>query len=187
MKPKAKSKSTKLSPKAQKARKAENESSSSSKSITSLVQRSRQALEEGDLDLAHNLAYRACQILPENSSNVHPIEHLAEINIELGKFEEAWDCFLEAVKRRENAAPETIELGEEGKFFWLGQMSSGEEAERWFLQGIQVLQQVLGRTTDDIVQRLIHGKLSDSYCSLIELFLTDLWFYFYFLQPLIIV
>jgi hypothetical protein len=187
MKPKAKSKSTKLSPKAQKARKAEKESSNSSKSITSLVQRSRQALEEGDLDLAHNLAYRACQILPKDSSSVNPIELLAEINVELGKFEEAWDCFLEAVNRRDNVAPETLELGEEGKFFWLGQMSSEEDSERWFLQGIEVLQEILGRTADGTVQRLIHEKLSDGYCSLIELFLTDLWFGFYFLPALIIV
>ena len=54
MKPKARSrKSTKLSPAAQKARKSEKESTDVTKTITSLIQRSRAALEEGEIETAH--------------------------------------------------------------------------------------------------------------------------------------
>src|ERR1700694_3691928 len=101
MKPKALSKSTKLSPAAQKAHKAEKDTA---KTIQSLCLRSRTALEEGELQTAHELASRACGILPKDSPNVHPIELLGEINIEIGEPEQARECFLEAVRRREGVA-----------------------------------------------------------------------------------
>src|ERR1700736_135336 len=118
MKPKALSKSTKLSPAAQKAQKSQKKTA---KAIASLCSRSRTALEEGELSTAHDFASRACGILPKDSHNVHPIELLGEVNIELGEIEQARECFLEAVRRREGIASENIEAGEEGKFLWLGQ------------------------------------------------------------------
>ena len=175
MKPKTRSKSTKLSPTAQKARNEEKQSANSEKTIASLISRSRAALDEGDLTAAHDLAFRACSILPKDSANVNPIELLGEIQIELEEFEQARECFLEAVRRRENVASESLELGEEGKFLWLGQMSTGEEAERWYLKGVETLQRVLEKSTNEKEQKLIYEKICDVYCSIIELFLTDLW------------
>jgi hypothetical protein len=173
MKPKTLSKSTKLSPAAQKAQKVEKETA---KSIVSLCSRSRTALEEGELQTAHELASRACGILPKDSPNVHPIELLGEINIELGEPEQARDCFLEAVRRREGIAGGSSEAGEEGKFLWLGQLSSEEEAEKWYNLGADALIRFLETTTDEEKRRPIHHKISEVYCSLIELYLTDLWY-----------
>ena len=171
MKPKPKSKSTKLSPSEQKARKADQ---SFTKSINSLYTRSRTALEEGELATAHDLASRACTLLPKDSPNVHPIELLGEIKIEMGEIEQARECFLEAVRRKEGGLE--TELGEEGKFLWLGQLSSEEEAEKWYLQGVEVLLRLLGLIAEDEKKRVVREKISEVYCSLIELYLTDLWF-----------
>ena len=175
MKPKARTKSTKLSPAAQKARKVEKKSADSDKTIISICQRSRAALTEGDLQLAHDLAFRACEILPKDSTNVDPIELFGEINIELGELGAAFECFSEAVRRRENVSPGSYELGEEGKFLWLGQMSSGDDSERWFLRGIGTLENILGKTTDETQRKHVSERLCNCYCSLIEIFLTDLW------------
>lgn len=180
MKPKDRSKSTKLSPAAQRQRKADRQSSDKAKTISSLILRSRASLEEGDLQAACELAVRACSILPKDSLNVHPLELLGEIQIELGEFEDARNCFLEAVRRRESVPAESFDLGEEGKFLWLGQLSTEDDAEKWYLKGIEVLQSILQRFTSEEQRKLIHEKMRDVYCSLVELFLTDLWFAFHF-------
>jgi tetratricopeptide (TPR) repeat protein len=175
MKPKTLSKSTKLSPAAQKAQKAVKDTA---KAIASLCSRSRTALEEGELTTARELASRACEILPKDSPNVHPIELLGEINIELGEPEQARECFLEAVRRREDVAGGKLEAGEEGKFLWLGQLSSEEEAEKWYNLGADTLIRFIESTTDDEKRKPIHDKICEVYCSLIELYLTDLWYHF---------
>jgi tetratricopeptide (TPR) repeat protein len=173
MKPKTLSKSTKLSPAAQKAQKAGKDTG---KAIASLCLRSRTALEEGELATAHELASRACEILPKDSPNVHPIELLGEINIELGEQEQARECFLEAVRRREGVGGGKLEAGEEGKFLWLGQLSTEEEAEKWYNLGANALIQFIESTTDDEMRKPIHDKICEVYCSLVELYLTDLWY-----------
>jgi tetratricopeptide (TPR) repeat protein len=174
MKPKAKSKSTTLSPVAQKARKT---LADAAKQINSLIQQSRTALEEGELQVAHDLASKACSLLPANSTNTNPIELLGEINIELENFEPALQCFTEAIRRRENVDPETFELGEEGKFLWMGQLDEGDQAENWYTKGLEILQHLLETNTDDDQRNRIREKLCSTYCSLIELFLTDLWYH----------
>jgi tetratricopeptide (TPR) repeat protein len=171
MKPKSK-KSTKLSPAAQKAKKTEKGTTDITKTISSLIARSRAALDDGDLDGAHSLANRACQLLPPDSKNVQCIELLGELNIEAERFGEARECFMEAVRRREGVE---FEVGEEGKFMWLGQLSEGEEARGWYLRGIEVLKQIREDTNDEGVQKKVGEKLSESYCSVVELYLTDLW------------
>ena len=173
MKPKAKSKSTKLSPAAQKARKT---AADTTKQITNLLQQSRAALEEGELQVAHDLASKACSLLPSTSTNTNPIELLGEINIELENFEPALQCFTEAIRRRENVDPETFELGEEGKFLWMGQLDEGDQAEKWYTKGVEILQRLVEKATDDHQRKRIREKLCSTYCSLIELFLTDLWY-----------
>ena len=173
MKPKAKSKSTKLSPVAQKARKTLTDTA---KQINSLLQQSRTALEEGELQVAHDLASKACSLLPADSTNTNPIELLGEINIELENFEPALQCFTEAIRRRENVDPETFELGEEGKFLWMGQLDEGDQAENWYNKGVEILQHLLETSPDDNQRKRIREKLCSTYCSLIELFLTDLWY-----------
>jgi len=171
MKPKAKSKSTKLSPTEQKARKQDQDST---KSILSLCSRARLSLEQGELSTAHDLASRACALLPKDSPNVHPIELLGEINIELGEIEQARECFLEAVRRKEGSVER--ELGEEGKFLWLGQLSSEEEAEKWYVLGVEVLVRLVDGIAEDEKRQSVREKISEVYCSLIELYLTDLWY-----------
>jgi tetratricopeptide (TPR) repeat protein len=171
MKPKSK-KSTKLSPAAQKAKRAAGASEDTAKTISSLIARSRTALEDGDLDGAHSLAARACQLLPAESPNVQCIELLGELNIEAERFDEARECFLEAVRRRQDVPPNP---GEEGKFLWLGQLSEGEESQTWYLKGIEILKRIVEIAEDENAQKKARNKLCESYCSVVELYLTDLW------------
>jgi hypothetical protein len=105
---------------------------------------------------------------------VHPIELLGEINIELGEIEQARECFLEAVRRKEGSVER--ELGEEGKFLWLGQLSSEEEAEKWYVLGVEVLVRLVDGIAEDEKRQSVREKISEVYCSLIELYLTDLWY-----------
>ena len=173
MKPKAKSKSTKLSPAAQKAKKV---AADTTKQLNAILQQSRTALEEGEFQLAHDLASKACSLLPTDSTNTTPIELLGEISIELENLEPALQCFAEAIRRRENVDPHSFELGEEGKFLWMGQLDEGDQAEKWYLKGVDVLLHLLEKTTEDDQRKRIGDKLCSTYCSLIELFLTDLWY-----------
>jgi tetratricopeptide (TPR) repeat protein len=169
MKPKGRAKSTKLSPAAQKTKKNEKDT------IKSLCSRARASLEEGEVQKAHDLASRACTVLPRDSNNVHPIELLGEINIELGELEQARECFLEAVRRREGVPAENLQPGEEGKFLWLGQLSCGEDAEKWYTMGVECLLRLRDVTAEDDKRKYLDEKICQVYCSLIELYLTDLW------------
>ena len=175
MKPKAGSKSTKLSPAVQKARKKEKASKDTTKLIASLCSRSRTALDEGDIETAHDLANRACALLPQDSTNVHPLELFGEIKVELGEIDQARELFLEAVKRWEGVSRESVKIGDEGKYAWLGQMSTEYEAEGWYMRAVSTLQELMERASDENERKLINGKICAVYCSLIELFLTDLW------------
>lgn len=68
------------------------------------------------------------------------------------------------------------ELGEEGKFLWLGQLSSEEEAEKWYNLGVEVLLRLSESVTEEEKRGVVREKISEVYCSLIELYLTDLWY-----------
>jgi len=172
MKPKPKSKSTRLSPTLQKSRKTEKDVLKQAKLYCAQAQA---ALEEGDLELAAQLALRARNTIPPDSPYVYPLELLGEIRIEEEEFEAARELFLQAIRQRERVAPEVFELGDEGKYLWMGQLSADETSEEWYLKGIEVLQRILGQTVES-KQKIVHEKTCDVYCSLIELFLTDLWY-----------
>lgn len=176
MKPKGKTKSTTLSPESQKARnRAKVNAKRAKESVTEKCNMARQALAAGDLDAANEWAMGACKLLNEDSVNTEPIELLGEIRIEMGSLETAKECFLEAVRRREVLPLESLEFGDEGKYLWLGQLSTAEEAVDWYTKGTEILLRILDRVKVKEEQK-VKRKLCEIYCSLVELYLTDLWY-----------
>src|SRR5579862_7313018 len=176
MRPKGKSKSTLLSPESQKAKKqAQKQAKASKESVKIHMLYARSDFQKGDLENAHMQAGWACEKLKADDLDTEPIEFLGEIKIELGDLDGARDCFLQAVARKEKGSREILEFGDEAKYLWLGQLSTAEEAVAWYMKGADVLVNVLNKYEGEAVLH-IKRKLSTTYCSLVELYLTDLWY-----------
>jgi len=182
MKPKRKS--TKLSPTEQKTKRMEKKKCYTEEEIAKAVQLARELLESGNKKAALGYAETAVEMVPQSSANAEPFEFLGEVLIELSEPSCAYRVFQQAVERRRNVPPENYQLGEEAKFLWLGQLSEDEESEGWYLQGISTLENIINNKNTmeeddgDSLRKIVHEKLCNCYCNLIELYLTDLWYVF---------
>jgi hypothetical protein len=171
MRPKGRTKSTPLSPESQKAKKeAQKKMKKVKEGLRMHMQNARSYFVQGNLESAHMNAGWACEVvMEENLDDTEPFELLGEIKIDFEDLEGAKECFFEAVRRREKVPVEKSQDGDEAKFQWLGQLSTGQEAVEWYLKGTEVLK-VLAQ--QDSFYRV---QLSTTFCSLVEIYLTDLW------------
>ena len=73
-------------------------------------------------------------------------------------------CFLRAVE----LVPDTGYI----KYLQLGQMSSGEDAVKYICKAIDIMKEKLINSKDDVEDI----DISNAYCSLAEVYLTDEWY-----------
>lgn len=174
MRPKGKTKSTALSPASQQAKKeAQKQKRKTKEAIHIHMYNARRFFQAGDLENAAMNASWACEKLSEDNPDTEPFEFWGEVQIECDNLEGARKCFLEAVRRKEKGDG-NVEFGDDAKYSWLGQLSTGLEAVEWYKKGQDVLLKVLEKVADE--QELeVKKRLSVTCCSIVELYLTDLW------------
>lgn len=131
-------------------------------------------LDTFEYDLALKFCEKAMQLEPEN---LKVIETLACVYAETGEVEESKKHFLKAVELNS-------EKGHE-KYMYLGQMSAGEEAKKWYLKGIEIMKKELETEEKDkdesIASPLAKGPasgkdISNAFCALAEIYMTDCCF-----------
>ena len=135
-----------------------------------LLERVENYIDDYEFELALKFAERALALDPLNPNT---LERMAGIHAELGNLSKARELFRKAVEQNPSEGHE--------KYLYLGQLLEGKEAVEYYLKGIEILKQTnvsvgegasgsSGKNVDK--PRLV----SDAYCSLAEIFLTDCCF-----------
>ena len=148
----------------------ENGDSKINYSVPDLMERVDQYVESFDFELAYKFCQKALELEP-NNTNV--IEVTGNVCAEQGELEKAKQYFLKAVKLE----PDTGHI----KYLYLGQISEGQEAVKYFNNAINILklklESILNNTKDpgekQMQQRSINTDISNVYCSLAEIYMTD--------------
>ena len=148
----------------------ENGDSKMNYSVPDLMERVDQYVESFDFELAYKFCQKALELEP-NNTNV--IEVTGNVCAEQGELEKAKQYFLKAVKLE----PDTGHI----KYLYLGQISEGQEAVKYFNNAINILklklESILNNTKDpgekQMQQRSINTDISNVYCSLAEIYMTD--------------
>ena len=148
----------------------ENGDSKMNYSVPDLMERVDQYVESFDFELAYKFCQKALELEP-NNTNV--IEVTGNVCAEQGELEKAKQYFLKAVKLE----PDTGHI----KYLYLGQISEGQEAVNYFSNAINILklklESILNNTKDagekQMQQRSINTDISNVYCSLAEIYMTD--------------
>ena len=148
----------------------ENGDSKMNYSVPDLMERVDQYVESFEFELAYKFCQKALELEP-NNTNV--IEVTGNVCAEQGELEKAKQYFLKAVKLE----PDTGHV----KYLYLGQISEGQEAVNYFNNAIIILksklESILNNKEDadekEIQQRSINTDISNVYCSLAEIYMTD--------------
>ncbi|KAL7276128.1 hypothetical protein RUND412_000891 [Rhizina undulata] len=101
------------------------------------------------------------------------LELFAEIQIELGDEERAYEAYKQAAELDPSGLPE--ESGGSGpeKFLWLAQLGGGGwEAVAWYEKGVEIIRSWIGRGGS--AERGLEKKLVSALCGLVEIFMSDL-------------
>lgn len=133
--------------------------------VDDLLSRVESYVEQFNFPLALKFSEKALLIAP-NSTRV--LEMLGNIYAEIGEVESARNYFQQAATLQPDAG--------HVKFLYLGQLSEGLDAVKYYEKAIELMRKVLedgcdaGSTTVPVSVR----EISAAYCSLAELFMTDL-------------
>lgn len=134
-------------------------------SVDDLMSRVNDYIEKFEFDLAIKFCQKAISLEPNNTQ---VLESLGNIYTELGDVENAKMYFLQSV----DGAPERGHV----KYLYLGQLSEGWEAVKYYQKAIALLQ---NNVTESNAKQASDGTNEDhdisvAYTSLAELFMTDL-------------
>uniref|UniRef100_A0A096M6E2 Si:dkey-12j5.1 n=1 Tax=Poecilia formosa TaxID=48698 RepID=A0A096M6E2_POEFO len=146
-------------------------------SVQQLLEKTQEYMDSFDFEMAGLFCQRALDV---DSNNLQALDMLGHICSELGDMQKAKSIsflFLRAI----DLSPD---VGH-SKYMYLGQIHTGQEAVDYYTRGIQVLLSVLEKqeteaqagaagTTDENDEVPSRKDVSVAYCSLAEIYLTDL-------------
>ncbi|KAJ8100614.1 hypothetical protein POJ06DRAFT_210162 [Lipomyces tetrasporus] len=119
--------------------------------------------------------------LSQDPDNIEILQLIAESHLEVSALpderngelhaENAYDYFTKAATLDDNHGSK----GGYEKFLWLGQLSGGQDAVKWFRIGCDGLRKDLSNQQTTVQRKLVlKKKLCDALCSSIEIWMTDL-------------
>ncbi|XP_061531744.1 uncharacterized protein si:dkey-12j5.1 [Phycodurus eques] len=144
-------------------------------SVEQLLEKTEECMDSFDFEMAGLYCQRALDL---ESTNLQALDMLGHISSELGDIQKAKGVFLRAVELSPDVG--------HSKYMYLGQIHTGQEAVDYYTKGIQVLLSALdkqaqttdqARATAPVGEDLEHSTMKDvsvAYCSIAELYLTDL-------------
>lgn len=129
-----------------------------------------------DVERAAQLYSQAKAQVTDVPKRIQILEKLGECKISLGDQEEARTDFQEAIGLLEQSPHDTLAYHEtrSNLYLYAGQLCMEQDALRAYKQGIQSLEACLGMTMDDETEKVFRQKMSGAYCTIAELYLTDL-------------
>ncbi|GFT72089.1 probable assembly chaperone of rpl4 [Nephila pilipes] len=132
-----------------------------------LIEEAESAIDSFSYDEA---AQKLKDVLKCDSNHLKALEMLAGIYIE----QSDWDEAANLLKKCIIISPDTGY----SKYFSMGQLTGGEESLTYYQKGIQVLQKELEncenvRPSEEVDSKILIKNLSDAYCSVAEIFMTD--------------
>ncbi|KAK9468801.1 hypothetical protein V1512DRAFT_64968 [Lipomyces arxii] len=98
------------------------------------------------------------------------ISSLAETQDDVAHAQQAYALFQAAATKDDKSGSK----GGFEKFLWLGQLSGGREAVKWFRRGCDGIKRELSESQASDRTRVLNKKLSGALCSTIEVWMTDL-------------
>ena len=147
-----------------KLREGVDSSEDSKYSIEDILNKAEQFVEEYNYDMAQKFLQRALEI---NSDHPRALEMTASLLLEAGQVEQAKQCLGRAITVLPNQG--------HAKYFSLAQLFSGQESLDVYKQGILILQDMLPQLDQESSEAKESRKeLSNSFCSVAELYMTDL-------------
>lgn len=109
-----------------------------------------------------------------NNFLIETLQIAGEALLEQGNPQEAYALLQKAV-----AADPTGEKGGFEKFLWLGQLTGSREGLEFYQKGIECLKRDINTAGPEKIDtseiRFKRKKLSDAFCAMIEIWMTDLW------------
>ncbi|XP_037130386.1 probable assembly chaperone of rpl4 isoform X1 [Syngnathus acus] len=144
-------------------------------SVDQLLEKTEECMDSFDFEMAGLYCQRALDV---ESTNLQALDMLGHISLELGNTEKAKEVFLRAVELSPDVG--------HSKYMYLGQLHTGQEAVGYYTKGTQILLSALdeeAQTTaqaeaatsvDDDSDLPTMKDVSTAYCSIAELYLTDL-------------
>uniref|UniRef100_A0A3Q2GGY6 Si:dkey-12j5.1 n=1 Tax=Cyprinodon variegatus TaxID=28743 RepID=A0A3Q2GGY6_CYPVA len=151
-------------------------------SVQQLLEKTQEYMDSFDFEMASLFCQRALDV---DSNNLQALDLLGNICSELGDMEKAKSIsFLILFFIHIYIFLRAIDLSPDvghSKYMYLGQIHTGLEAVDYYTRGIQVLLSALGKqddgatgTTDEKDEVPSTKDVSVAYCSLAEIYLTDL-------------
>jgi tetratricopeptide (TPR) repeat protein len=134
------------------------------KKIQLLLAHATDCMSKYDLEGAYKFYEKAVSTAPEDTDL---LDAAGEVAVELGRSEDAVRLFRQSIELRPDDNP--------FKYMNLGQLLAGEDAVNLFLKGIEMMQEELERVKDDLeAANKLKARLCSGYCSMTEIFMTDL-------------
>ena len=127
--------------------------------VLELLTKGREMIDQYELELGLKFYTKAQEMEPENTAIM---DDRAEVMLQLGLLEDAYDVLHKSI----TLSPDS----NASKYLNMSQVVEGSEAERYGLLGITRL------LKEDLTSETIRKQICDAYCSLGELYVTDLWY-----------
>ncbi|KAI9921202.1 hypothetical protein PsorP6_002108 [Peronosclerospora sorghi] len=134
-------------------------------SVSELVTKAEELVDRCQPELAIQFYEKA---LVQDPTNVSLLDSIGELSTEVDDPVRALSAFQQSVALAPSVNP--------AKYFYLSQLVTGTVAEKYTMQGIEYLQQELEQHVDPNTPDalVIKKQLCDAFCSLGELYMTDL-------------
>ncbi|XP_041844145.1 probable assembly chaperone of rpl4 isoform X2 [Melanotaenia boesemani] len=143
-------------------------------SVQQLLEKTEECMDSLDFEMAGLFCQRALDVDP---NNLQGLDMQGHIYSELGDTQKAKEVFLRAVQLSPDVG--------HSKYMYLGQIHTSQESVDYYTKGIQVLlsalekQEAAAQTgaaalTDEDHERPTAKDVSVAYCSIAEIYLTDL-------------
>lgn len=142
-------------------------------SVEQLLEKTEEYMDSFDFEMAALFCQRALDV---ESTNLQALDMLGHIHSELGDIQKAKGAFLHAVALSPDVG--------HSKYMYLGQIHTSQEAVDYYTKGIQVLLSALeeqktsaagaAAQPDESQQVPTEKDVSVAYCSIAEIYLTDL-------------
>nr|XP_019948305.1 PREDICTED: probable assembly chaperone of rpl4 [Paralichthys olivaceus] len=143
-------------------------------SVQQLLEKTEECMDSFDFEMAGLFCQRALDV---ESTNLQALDMLGHIYSELGDTLKAKGAFLRAVELSPDEG--------HSKYMYLGQIHTGQEAVDYYTKGIQVLLSALDKQaqttqagaaarSDEDSELPTAKDVSAAYCSIAEIYLTDL-------------